>query len=762
MNRASSERRNRRQRSQRATWACERCRIKKLRCTGGHPCSACHRAGIDCDFGDRHDSNLNLSITNQRLAQLETTVTALLAATAAGPRPPPRSPGAAPIQPPSHCLPSTFLLSSGQQLSGSIPASSNAHHGLASSDPGEPRPCMHTPSSLAHTVTGPVDSHETPSHVSPLDYPHEPAATADRMRRSPPGAGPEGLESRWAALQQNPAPFPPLMSHPTVWSGESVKDRTDGDAATQPALGMTSYTAKVDLHSEPVASGIVCEPVARLLFALFFQKCHSSFPILGSTGGPDDNFDRMRSSSPFLFTVILSIAGRYYPKHRETQPASSMPNITPEALEALAELACAHLGFVIFRKQHQLSDVQATLLLSVWIPRGYGQSADQWMVTGICTRLAHRIGIPDTFSRPAIATFLGTDDFGDSDVHEVNDLLRQWHTWLIIYQYDTSLSLGFGRPHVPAAIIHTRDYLNIVRKLGSSSAVDLAAATYVVSLAELCTISTELISGLRLARLPPMAGQDQASHAAIGWSRISTLLSELNPRLDEWQRRWTWNGSYDAISMGKYITLSKIYSEHTRLCLNSLSLNLLAGTGTPRPLANPMMLSSLAKACESAMTLVQLYDQTGNGEAIIRYGGDYLVLILGQAAIFLIRALVARLDQPLPVDRLVLEHYLRIAMALFETNDFSTTGVCGWMAQLVRALARHAGVALNGERETTDANPTLPDPNCAPQLEWDFDISLSMGQNILSGEPGINLGDYFDFAQSSYFPAGPAARGTVD
>ena len=111
-----------------------------------------------------------------------------------------------------------------------------------------------------------------------------------------------------------------------------------------------------------------------------------------------------------------------------------MPAITGEALEALADLACAHLGFVIFRKQHRLSDVQATLLLSVWIPRGQGQSADQWMVTGICIRLAYRIGVPDSFNRPVIATFLNANTFDDNDIREVNDILRQWHTWLIINQ----------------------------------------------------------------------------------------------------------------------------------------------------------------------------------------------------------------------------------------------------------------------------------------------------------------------------------------
>lgn len=71
---------------------------------------------------------------------------------------------------------------------------------------------------------------------------------------------------------------------------------------------------------------------------------------------------------------------------------------------------------------------------------------------------------------------------------------------------------------------------------------------------------------------------------------------------------------------------------------------------------------------------------------------------------FLVRVLVARLEHPLPVDRRVLTHHLRTAIELLESNDMSTTGICGWVAQLGRELARYAGLALDfGEGDPTDA-----------------------------------------------------------
>lgn len=143
----------------------------------------------------------------------------------------------------------------------------------------------------------------------------------------------------------------------------------------------------------------------------------------------------MRYSSPFLFTAILAIAARYYPNYRLHQVAEPrLPLITNTALQGLAELACAHLGFVLFRKQHQLSDVQAALLLSIWIPRGQGQFADQWMVSGLCTRLAYRIGIPKILSHPSIQRIATGSDLDAQDLRDINSILPQWHTWLILNQ----------------------------------------------------------------------------------------------------------------------------------------------------------------------------------------------------------------------------------------------------------------------------------------------------------------------------------------
>lgn len=69
---------------------------------------------------------------------------------------------------------------------------------------------------------------------------------------------------------------------------------------------------------------------------------------------------------------------------------------------------------------------------------------------------------------------------------------------------------------------------------------------------------------------------------------------------------------------------------------------------------------------------------------------------------FFVRVLVTRLEQDLPIDQLVLLHYLKKAIELMESSDVSTTGICGSLARVSRDLARYAGLSLDNDRELTN------------------------------------------------------------
>lgn len=736
---AHADRRSQRQRSQRAAWACERCRLKKLRCVGGHPCAACQRAEAECDFGDGGSSGDHTSsLTSQRLLQLEKTVVDLVASLNRRTHPPYSD---ASSQPPG---PLTSPLPSLAQTAPFAPSdlTGPSYHGSTAELPAIMSRVQRSPAALSQANTVPASSYAVPGSL--------PRPRSQAMNATTPlstSSVPEELGSRWIALQHNAAPFPPLMGHPAIWTEDAAGASPQGEQEERPTIGPTSYRANVGLNSEPVSERIIDEASAKALFSLFVRKCHPSSPLLDSSSDEDGHFNHVRASSPFLFTAILAVAGRYRTSYRNMQQTTSnLPPISDSAFDALADLAYAHLGFALFRKQHRLFDIQATMLLSVWIPRGNGQAADQWVTMGLCNRLAYRIGIPDACRSPAILNFTGSHQLEAGNIQEIRIALSRWYTWLNVTQYETFLSLGFGRPLTNQTIDPVpRQFLNTVRRLGLAAQVDLKAATYVTSLAELSPIATDLISGLKTSRSRTTSGQDSAQPSGTTWQRTLTLLSKLNPRLDEWQRQWTWDGSYDTIALDHYATLVKIYGEHTRLCLNSLSLNLVMTSPGNESRQNQLIVSSLGRACDAAVALVKHYCPTPGAESVVAYGGEYLVLILGQAAMFIVRLLVARLSQLLPVDPSVLVHYLKRAIEVLESSNISATNICAWMAQLCSGLASHAGVVLAPDGDVTDANMARKDTDL-PELEWDFDLSAILAQDGPIGGTGLDLGHYFDFS----------------
>jgi hypothetical protein len=259
-------------RTQRTTWACERCRMKKLRCMGGPPCGACQRATAECDFGDRGwDSQQTLSNTNQRLTQLEKTIADLVASLSHLTNPRPSWGSGSPVQPSAARPSSSSYGGAGERL---FAGSSSTHppHTVSALEPARNSPCLETlPLSNTSIITAPnPPSAARRSDVSPLAQNQGMQSTTPEPMRGSSSLNPrasERLESRWAALQHHSAPFPPLMSHPTVWSEEPAKTSPDG-VTPHMNLGITSYKAQVHLHSEPVSEGVVGEVAARALFNL--------------------------------------------------------------------------------------------------------------------------------------------------------------------------------------------------------------------------------------------------------------------------------------------------------------------------------------------------------------------------------------------------------------------------------------------------------------------------------------------------------------
>ncbi len=124
----------------RAPLACERCRVKKLRCSGGDPCRSCLNAGAPCDFDvspGRSDRLGGVDLT-VRVGQLEKMVTELqqqvqtLACREGGPRThPPRVEQAPTQMTPSTISPRTAQRSDETSASRFLAVTLPAHSAVA-------------------------------------------------------------------------------------------------------------------------------------------------------------------------------------------------------------------------------------------------------------------------------------------------------------------------------------------------------------------------------------------------------------------------------------------------------------------------------------------------------------------------------------------------------------------------------------------------------------------------------------------------------
>ena len=181
----------------------------------------------------------------------------------------------------------------------------------------------------------------------------------------------------------------------------------------------------------------------------FVENCHPFLPVVNV--GLPDTFSTIRQS-PFLTSAILAIAARFYPRHRARDPMAG-PALPSGLPVQLADMAEAHLGRTLLRKQHALSDVQAILIMAAWGLQSGGRGPDAWIVTGHAARIARRLGVHQALAKASdrareVDSSLvekGADVLTDDEVR-LERFLPQWRTWLGWFTFDGLLSLGFGRP----------------------------------------------------------------------------------------------------------------------------------------------------------------------------------------------------------------------------------------------------------------------------------------------------------------------------
>lgn len=262
-------------RNQRAPQACLRCRRKKLRCTGGCPCSKCIRVKEVCDFGERGEGLLGVQVSGVdstvRIAQLEKTVATLLADLAV-------------LRPdPSNATGTSGYMANGVQSSAAA-ISTTSHF--------PPQPFFDTPSlSGIDTRDAPVPPASIPPVFTALPCPPVTSAFArtvrfgpspdkssgspasDKRKEKDKGSPQDRLAAASGEGQVFAAPFQPLTYQPALWDNKEQSRRSSpqpGGPSRDEAW--PAFEANAGPKDDPLTTNLINVSQAESLFDLYVAR----------------------------------------------------------------------------------------------------------------------------------------------------------------------------------------------------------------------------------------------------------------------------------------------------------------------------------------------------------------------------------------------------------------------------------------------------------------------------------------------------------
>ena len=302
------------------------------------------------------------------------------------------------------------------------------------------------------------------------------------------------------------------------------------------AIDTASHRAVVPHH--------VHESGYKLTSQSFIEHCHPFLPIINVA--LDDTFAAIRQSAS-LFSAVLAVAARFYRNYNNRRPSENPP-LESSCPQRLANLAEAHLGHTLLRRQLAQSDVQASLLLAAWNLHEDGTSGpDAWVVTGHAARISRRLGVHKVLAHAAETS--RESQPGSSAWHLLQISMPSWRTWLCWFTFDGFLSLGFGRPQ--STQFETVDESGFLKMRleqcplwpRSSATLSLNGDVYIASQVQLTQIARDLINWSEMLADPDQAVYSDPRRASIFTEKIlsfETMSKELNQRLDEWGKIWVW------------------------------------------------------------------------------------------------------------------------------------------------------------------------------------------------------------------------------
>ena len=268
-----------------------------------------------------------------------------------------------------------------------------------------------------------------------------------------------------------------------------------------------------ELAPELLTQGIITSQEVLELFRIFFHHCSQHVVLLD----PEWHTPTMICGrSPFLFTVICTIAAKFYKKR---------PELHLKCLQMVRKSAY----LVMSRGFKSVEIVQAFMLLTLWnTPAERFEEDKTWLFSGVAIRMATDLNL----HRKSVASLPGHHEPNDPAVVErEREIINRERTWLVCFSIDRSISGQMGKPWTIREdwIIRNSRHWCMQRL---SQPWDLG----ICALVELLRLSSRQLDSLYSSTTSVSGLNTDIDY--------STVLRVFNEQIEEWHAVWQARGSF--------------------------------------------------------------------------------------------------------------------------------------------------------------------------------------------------------------------------
>ncbi|KAI8996283.1 hypothetical protein BD414DRAFT_575643 [Trametes punicea] len=732
--------------------ACARCRRLKMKCTFTNPtdeiCSRCTAGNYECHFPGRKPRSPGMRVVlQQQIREKNAMIDKVLSQVNPGPTMP------TPLTLVPARLPLTeeernkyrdvlaYLERAATQAGARIGGDSRPKFDISAlEDPSEAE--SDSDDEMADDATNLNRAVSPKGELRPVDSILEVAA-------------PTGMMAIAALETRSTAPKGSITDSSASEGGSSNKSSIEGGIASDtyflpgPSTNLELRRLIVERQAAPeiLLSGLLTPEDVAALFQIHYQWINPIIPIL------DENIHTpatVLARCPFLFTIICTVASRYY---------SEKPHIYGMAIH-FAKAAAAN---AIIDGWKTVEMCQAFALWSVYNPPARRWEEDRaWCYTGIAFRLATELNlsrIPD----------------GDpADERQERETLNRTRMWLMCYIMDRCLSIQSGKAWMVQEDLTVRNVSQWLQRYKYHNGCD----GYLTSLTELLCIMSRFVGTVnpafgtssvesidvsdRLSRFPSAGAEPLADFAA---SVQNIDFAALYKAYDE--ELMAWKDIIDVRHKGEktskdpavvmQITLIYCVFNYCRLVICCCGLQMMSKRRAMKP-------NELFAGCvQAATSLVKLMVEDFVPTGFVRYFPELIYVHSAFAAVVLMKCLRPEFNAYLDIQQE--ERIIGLITKLFEAwtseqlsldEKHNTQLYARFLKQLMephvarlaerRARAAECGGSQPGGHADGSAQPISPvtpdstssmfpgqDPALGNPYATDLDVSKAAAELAASG-----------------------------